>query len=73
MQNTLQQMDNELAQLSKLHKETWGKIVQLQHERNFLLVNAGREAARAEPAVTYQMSEWNSNGHVNSNFEEMFP
>jgi hypothetical protein len=66
---TLQQMDDELERLGKLHQRVWGEICQLRVERNFALMQHARETARAEPSTTYQPAQWNENGHRNDNFD----
>jgi hypothetical protein len=66
---TISEMDIELEQLGKLHKETWGRIVQLQNERNFVLQQLARETARSTSTSNVQLAQWNSGGHVNHNFD----
>jgi hypothetical protein len=70
---TVADYDRELETLGKKHAEIWGQIQQLRAERNLALAHYARAAARAEPSAGYQPAQWNENGHVNSNFEEMSP
>ena len=66
---TLADFDHELETLNKQHQQLWGRIQQLQMQRNFELMRLARETARTEPATSYQPAQWNDHGHRNDNFD----
>lgn len=64
----LQQMDSEIERLSKLHQETWHRILELQSLRSFELARLASAAVQTAPAV--QQSQWNDYGFNPNDFAE---
>jgi len=65
---TIADFDSELEVMQREFQLLHGKIELCKMERNFALAQAAKDAARTAPVASYQMSEWNNDGHRNDNF-----